>query len=291
MLLLFKKTTFAKAAKGFHSLPKMQSITEKNYRKLSMKIALSGFSFCVLDLLSGSVLVVKEVDFSSYENPNNTEECYKIAFSLHSELTDKYDEVVVLHNNNLSAFVPVALFDENFMGSYLQYNVKVFESDFFAYDTLGSYLINNVYVPYVNINNFLIDAFSSFEYKHHSSILVEKLLDLSKNDDDRQMFVHFDQKSFQIIVVQNQKLLFYNSFDFTTKEDFAYYLLFTVEQLGLNPEFFTLKLLGHIAEEGELFQMAYTYVRNVSLLDMNRLTAQNGLSSSDNLTHYILVQA
>src|SRR5690606_13259551 len=146
----------------------MQSITQKNYRKLSLKIALNGFSFGVIDLLSGSVLALKEVDFSGYENPNNTEECYKIAFSLFPELTDKYDEIVVLHNNNLSAFVPVALFDENFMGSYLQYNVKVFESDSFVYDTLGSYLMNNVYVPYVNINNFLIDAFSSFEYKHHA---------------------------------------------------------------------------------------------------------------------------
>lgn len=269
----------------------MQSITQKNYRKLSLKIALNGFSFGVIDLLSGSVLALKEVDFSGYENPNNTEECYKIAFSLFPELTDKYDEIVVLHNNNLSAFVPVALFDENFMGSYLQYNVKVFESDSFVYDTLGSYLMNNVYVPYVNINNFLIDAFSSFEYKHHASIMVEKLLDLSKNDDDRQMFVHFEQKVFQIIVVQNQKLLFYNSFDFATKEDFAYFLLFTVEQLGLNPEFFTLKLFGHIAEEGELFQIAYTYVRNVSLLDVRHLSTQNSLLSSDNLTHFTLVQA
>src|SRR5690606_6362565 len=268
----------------------MQSIIEKNYRKLTLKIALNGFSFCVTDLLNDSILVIKEVDFSTYENPKNTEECYKTAFSKHPELTEKYDEVVVLHHNNLSTFVPLALFDENFLGNYLQYNVKVFESDFFAYDTLGSYLINNVYVPYVNLNNFLIDAFSTFEYKHHASILVEKLLDFSKNDDDRQMFVHFDQKSFQIIVVQNQKLLFYNSFDFATKEDFAYYLLFTVEQLNLNPEFFTLKLLGHIAEEGELYKMAYTYVRNVSLLDVSRLS-HNGLPDTENLTHYILVLA
>ena len=71
-----------------------------------------------------------------------------------------------------------------------------------------------MYVPYVNINNVLLDVFSDFDYRHTSSILIEKLLDLSKNDDDRQMFVHFEEKSFEIIVVQNRKLLFYNSFDF-----------------------------------------------------------------------------
>lgn len=269
----------------------MQDITEKNYRKLVLKVSLNGFSFVVFNTLSDSVLQLKEVFFHGYDNPSNTEECYKQAFSENPELTYKYDEIVILHNNNLSVFVPQALFDENHLGSYLKYNVKVFESDFFTFDALENYPINNVYVPYVNINNFLLDIFPDFEYKHSSSILVEKLLDLSKNDDDKQMFVHFEEKSFEIIVVQNQKLLFYNSFDFTTKEDFAYYLLFTVEQLGMNPEFFTLKLLGNIAKEGELFEIAYTYVRNVSLLDVSHLSEVNGFDDRDNLTHFVLVQS
>lgn len=269
----------------------MQDITEKNYRKLVLKVSLGGFSFVVFNTLSDTVMQIKEVFFHGYDNPSNTEECYKKAFSEIPELTYKYDEIVVLHNNNLSVFVPQALFDENHLGSYLKYNVKVFESDFFTFDALENYPINNVYVPYVNINNFLLDIFPDFEYKHSSSILVEKLLDLSKNDDDKQMFVHFEEKSFEIIVVQNQKLLFYNSFDFTTKEDFAYYLLFTVEQLGMNPEFFTLKLLGNIAKEGELFEIAYTYVRNVSLLDVSHLSEVNGFDDRDNLTHFVLVQS
>lgn len=269
----------------------MQSITDKNYRKLVLKVSLSGFSFAVIDVLSNRVLSVKEVLFSKYQNPLNVEECYKTAFSQHLELAEKYDEITVLHHNNLSVFVPIAFFDQNNLGNYLQYNVKVFESDFFAFDPLEKYQINNVYVPYVNINNFLVDVFSGFEYKHHSSILVEKLLDWSKNNDDKQMFVHFEETSFEIIVVQNQKLLFYNAFDFSTQEDFAYYLLFAVEQLGMNPEFFTLKLLGHIAEEGELFRIAYTYVRNVSLLDVSRLEEINSLDQRNNLTHFVLVQS
>lgn len=267
----------------------MQSITEKNYQKLVLKVSLSGFSFAVIDVLSNRVMGVKEVDFARYAHPNNIEECYKIAFSEYSELSQKYDQVIVLHHNNLSAFVPEAFFDPNNLESYLQYNVKVFESDFFTYDSLDKYQINTVYVPYVNINNFLIDIFSSFEYKHHSSILVEKLLDSSKNDDDKQMFVHFEASSFEIVVVQNQKLLFYNSFDFLNQEDFAYYLLFTIEQLGMNPEFFTLKLLGHIAEEGELFKIAHTYVRNVSLMDVSGLEEVNMLDKRNNLTYFVLV--
>ncbi|HUH52307.1 MAG TPA: DUF3822 family protein [Flavobacterium sp.] len=269
----------------------MQSITEKNYRKLVLNVSLSGFSFAVMSLLSDEVLMLKEVCFSKFENPNNTLECYKSAFSEYAELSQKFDQVIVLHNNNLSSFVPTALFDAENLGAYLHYNIKTFSTDFFAFDALEHYQINNVYVPYVNINNFLIDIYQSFDYKHHSTILVEKLLDASKNDDDKQMFVHFHQKSFEIIVIRNQKLLFYNSFDFTTKEDFAYYLLFTIEQLEINPEFVTLKLLGHIAEGGELFDVAYTYIRHVSLMDITSFQEHNSLDNYDNLTHFVLLQS
>jgi hypothetical protein len=60
-----------------------------------------------------------------------------------------------LHNNNLSTFVPAPLFDENFMGlSAIQY--QGFETDFFAHDEISNYQINSVYIPYVNMNNFLL---------------------------------------------------------------------------------------------------------------------------------------
>jgi hypothetical protein len=51
------------------------------------------------------------------------------------------------------------------------------------------------------------------------------------------MTVHFSEGHFEIIVIQNQKLLLFNSFDYQTP-DFIYYVLFTAEQLSLNPKTF-----------------------------------------------------
>jgi hypothetical protein len=151
--------------------------------------------------------------------------------------------------------------------------------------------MNHVYIPFVNINNYLLDQFVTFNYKHTNSILVSKLLDLSKNVDEKQVFVHFSANKFEIIIVQNQKLLLFNSFDFATKEDFIYYLLYTTEQLNLNPEHFKVSLLGEISEESELFQIAFKYVRNVSLLDVSDLQKHNDFSTAQNLKHFILFQS
>lgn len=267
------------------------NITEKKYKKLVLQVSLNGFSFCCIDTLSNSVVYVKDIDFSKYPKTSKVEDHYWKAFVDNHELTKTYDEVSVIHDNNLNTFVPKALFDEDYLGSYLQYNTKVFETDFFDFDEIANHDMNNVYIPYVSINNFLIDQFGPFTYRNSNTVLVTRLLELSKNIDDKQVFAHFSKGKFEIVVVQNQKLILFNSFDYQTKEDFLYYLLFTAEQLMLNPETFKLTLLGDISEDSEYFKMAYTYVRNVAVADVSELQKRNDLSKTQNLKHFILLQS
>lgn len=267
------------------------NITEKKYKKLVLQVSLNGFCFCVVDTLYHNILLFKEVDFKDFPASAKVEDHYWKAFLDHQELTRMYDEVIVFHDNNLNTFVPTALFDEPFLGSYLQYNTKVFETDFFTFDAIANQEMNNVYVPYANINNYLLDQFDSFDYKHVNSILVSKLLEKSKNIEEKQVFVHFGKEKFEIVVVQNQKLILFNSFEYVTEADFIYYLLFTAEQLNLNPEHFKLKLLGNIAEDSPLFRMAYKYVRHVELMDVQDLQKNNSFSTADNLKHFILFQS
>jgi uncharacterized protein DUF3822 len=292
-----KNCKFALLPFLFSELPKTvmlvnhSNITDKKYRKLVVQIGLRGFTFCCFDTLDHTVLSVEEIDFSGFPKTTRIEDNYWKAFIDNTTLTKTYDDVVVIHENTLNTFVPKALFDEDYLGSYLQYNTKVFETDFFAFDELTTYEMNNVYIPYVNINNFLIDQFGTFDYRHTNSILVSRLLDASKNIDEKQVFVHFGNGKFEIVIVQNQKLLLFNSFDYKTKEDFIYYLLFSAEQLNLNPEVFKLQLLGSVSEGDENYKIAYKYVRHVSLLDVSHLQQQNGLSENENRKHFILFQS
>ncbi len=261
------------------------TITAKNYKKLSLQIAQNGMSFCCFDTLNCEITSCKSVSFSKYSPIE--EELWK-AFINHPQLTRPYDEIVVLHDNSFNTFVPNALFDENFLGSYLQYNTKVFETDFFAFDALGNYEVNNVYVPLMNVNNFLIDQFGVFDYKNANSVLVNRLLDASKNNEEKQVYVHVQDSHFEIVVVRNQQLLLFNSFEYKTPEDFLYYLLFTMEQLFLNPETAKVSVLGKIGEGHPCFALAYTYVRHLSLYDTSALQEKWGKTREEALEHFIL---
>nr|WP_314839756.1 DUF3822 family protein [uncultured Flavobacterium sp.] len=263
-------------------------VIEKNYKKLSIQVSLTGLSFCCFDTLNDTVSSFNEVYFDAFPKTTKIEDLFANAFKNHSELSQKYDEILIIHNNNLATFVPALFFDEEALGSYLQYNTKVFETDFFAFDTLGNHQMNTVYIPYVNINNFFIDHFGSFTYKHAHSILVSKLLELTKDKHHKKMFVHLNTGHFEIVVIENQKLIFFNSFDYKTPEDLIYYILFTAEQLGMNPEYFALEFIGKIDVESDFYTIVYKYIRNVSLIDVEDLRWNNYFSVAENRAHYIL---
>lgn len=266
----------------------MNNITDKNYRKLTLQVNLNGLSFCCLDTLNWEIISSKAATFDKYKPVED--ELWKV-FLEHKELTRPYDEILVLHDNSFNAFVPDALFDANYLGSYLQYNTKVFETDFFAYDAIGSYEMNNVYVPFMNVNNFLIDQFGAFDYKSARSILVGRLLDATKNRDEKQVYVHVQETHFEIVVASNQKLVLYNAFEYSTPEDFLYYLLFTLEQLQLNPETVKVWLLGSIAETDDNYAIAYKYIRHIDFVDTEALQQKYGVSRQEALQHFTLLNA
>ena len=60
-----------------------------------------------------------------------------------------------------------------------------------------------------------------------------------------------------IFLVENNKLIFYNSFIIKNEDDFMYYL-FVVEQFDLDPNDFEIQFLGRI----DAFESYYDIVKN-----------------------------
>ncbi len=235
---------------------------EENH--LSIQLSLDGFSFCIYNKIQQEVLTLTTFQFNSNSiSPYQHLEFVEKLFEQEELLNHKYKSVSVSHFNNLVSQVPQPFFDKDNLAHYLQHSIKVLENDFITYDKLKNSEIVNVYIPFVNINNFLLDKYGSFEFNHSSTILIEKLLSEYKNLADDYCFVNVTNNNFEIVVLKNKKLELFNCFSFKTKEDFIYYILFTAEQLNLNPEEFKLILLGDIEKDSELYAILFQYVRNV----------------------------
>ena len=255
--------------------------------KLSIQFNLDGFSFCITNINTKETIYFSEYHFTEKQNtPESLLLKIQEIFKTDTYLQKDFSSVLVIHQNSLSTLVPNKYFSEDKLSEYLNFNIKTLATDFLTFDELKNCDAKNVYVPYVNINNYLFQNFGEFDYLHHSTILIDKLL--SKNvSTEKEVYVNVSKNNLDIVVLKNKKIELSNTFRFQTKEDFIYYILFVFEQLKLNTEEIKLFFIGDIEEESEIYKITFQYIRNVSFLESENKIF-NQLEQS-NHTNFILL--
>lgn len=248
---------------GQRTILKNSNIDQNLYKVLSIQVSLSGLSFCILNSQINEIIAYQQILFDKKQTPSQLLDKVKHAFNSNALLKQAFKAVHVVHKNELATLVPQSLFDEEHMADYLKFNNKILSTDYITYDTISTQEMVNVYVPYVNINNYIYDVFGAFEFKHFSTVLLETILLHKDYSEASKMYIHVDDKHFEIVVTKAHKFILYNTFEYTTKEDFIYYILFVAEQLDLNPESFEALVFGAINADDELHDILYKYVRHV----------------------------
>ncbi|MCB0372762.1 MAG: DUF3822 family protein [Muricauda sp.] len=250
----------------------VQPDTNNTYRKLSIQVGLNGLSFCVLDTITNKILAFEKETFKSPLTPYLLLKELKVKLNQHGDIGKNFSEVVVIHKNNMFSLVPKALFNKDELPNYLKFNAKIMANDLIAYDEIPNQDMVNVYIPYTNINNYIFELFGEFEFKHSGTVLITSLLGQSRITAEPTCYVQVSEKEMEMMVVSDKKLLFYNQFDYKTKEDFLYYLLFSLEQLQMNLEKINLKLFGAIEEGDPIFELCHQYITQVSVFVPNSPT-------------------
>ena len=250
-----------------------KNIEVTSKRKLSIQFSLDGFSFCTTNT-HNEVIEFSSYTFSKTKNsPELVLEKLQDIFKKEKSLQYDFETVTVIHQNNLNTLVPNEYFKKDALKSYLKYSIKTIATDLITFDELDFMNSKNVYIPYVNINNFLFQNFGEFEYKHYSSVMLEKLFSIATNDIC--CYIHVSKSTFDIVIIKNSNLQFFNVFEYKTKEDFMYYVLFTLEQLDLSTEETLVSILGDMEEDSDLFRLMYTYIRNIDFLSSKNAVFNN----------------
>lgn len=238
-------------------------------KKMSIQVSLGGFSFCAIDKQLREIQFFHQEAFEEPLNPVEVLQKIELLFSREPFLQEgNYEEVEVLFTNELYTLVPKEYYEEKNASDFLKFNTKILRTDVISQDLIKNQQVN-IYIAYSNIINFFFERYGEFQYRHSMSVLVEALLAQSKEDLAPCFYVHCHFRGFDLVVIENQKLLLANSFQCQTKEDFLYYLLFSAEQLDQDPEEFKLVMLGDITKDSDFYQIAYSYIRHIELLEFS----------------------
>lgn len=265
--------------------------TIETTNRLSVQVSLAGLSFLITDVVNNEITFFKDIRFSGTLNPEGVLEEIKAAYNELPELNRKFKNVTVVHRNNLFSIVPKVLFDENRLSDYLKFTAKILPTDYIDFDDMDTYGMVNVYVPYTNVNNYFFDLYGEFTFQHGNTVFINTILNSERNEDVLKMYVHICEDAMDVLITKNKSVQLCNTFSCGTPEDFIYYILFAAEQMQMNPENFPLLLTGMISEDSPLFEIAYIYVRNVSIMEKKPAYRLDETIASTDIfrTHFTLV--
>jgi hypothetical protein len=235
----------------------------ENY-KLSIRVSIDGFSFCIFDIQRNKFAALADWDFQGVYNTLALRKLLNELLPMQEWLLLPYQQTRIIIENSTSTLIPKPLFSEANIHDYLMLNVSDNKKKIIKYDALSLLEAVNIFTLHPLINEILTDYFKNASIHHHSSALIQTLLLMNKNISlETGVFVHVRKSNFDIVIIRNNNLIFFNSFHYQSREDFIYYLIFVLEQLNLNPEETHVVLLGNVSKISDVYEITYKYIRRI----------------------------
>ena len=174
-------------------------------------------------------------------------------------------KVTLILNNKLSVLVPKDFFNEENCLDYLKFNSRLLKNDTASFDYIEEFEAHNVFITYGNVTNYLIEKFGSFEFFHYSTVLLKKLYSDTPKDKIARIYVNINKSYLNIIVFKGKELNYYNSFDYETKDDILYFILFVIEQNKLINNETKMKLIGEEKIIKNYYDYLLKFIKNLEM--------------------------
>lgn len=240
------------------------------YYRLSIQLSQDGFSFCIFDPRQNKYIGLQSFKFTDAGNPSSLNRILEELIPEVALLKQPYADTRIIFENRASTLIPEPLYDPGKEGAALSFNVDIAPDSRIKIDRLTISESRNIWAVPSVVDDTLNSFFPGSAVYHHSSVLIESMLMQNKNiEGDNRIYIHVRKGWFDILLFEGGRMLFYNTFDFKVREDFIYYIIYAIEQLGLNPETVRLILLGEIMKVSALYDISYKYVRHIEFAPRN----------------------
>lgn len=229
------------------------SLLDRSYSKdnsihyhLSLQIDTEGFSYCILDTRKKHYVVFQQYVFGKSGDMlafiNKLEHC----LNEDSILDTSFNSSSLVYLTQKSTLVPDVFFDELNLRDYFEFNHPLEELDEMHYNVIPEINASNVFALPNYIANLLSDKFKGLRFYHQATPFIKSVLKDFRNASS--VHINLNPGFFDIIVKQEDKLKLYNTFLYQNDTDLLYYVLFTINQLNLNPATVPLTICGEMSD-------------------------------------------
>jgi hypothetical protein len=255
--------------------------------RMAIQFALGGLSFALLDT---STRVLVGLEFYQTELLTDSNDLFRtLERSLESKgLNNKdFQSVTCLIDNRFCAIVPEPLFNKADQAKYLDFGFQLPEGYTIVSESLASEQCHIVFAFPKALQDMILTKWKGAKITHSSSIFINSMM---KNDIQSGVFIQVRNRDFDMLIKKEGKLFFFNNFKFNTKEDFAYFLLFAMEQNDCSGQETPVCFSGLIRPASEIIDLCGRYIKDIRFVkdphSLHVSKALEGVPYQYYFTHY-----
>ena len=262
---------------------------EKSHYRMTIQCSLGGLSFALLDAETQTLVALECYQSDLLADSNDLFRTLERALEDKGLNNKSFASVTFITDNRYCSLIPEPLFNEADQAKYLDFAFQIPDTYSIVSERLASAQCFNVYALPTALKDKVTGKWPNTHFTHTSSIFIDSIL---KKEDGNGIFVNVRNRDFDMLVKKEGKLQFFNNFKFNAKEDFAYFLLFAMEQNNLSGQDTLVRFSGLIRPASDIIDLCGRYVRDIRFVeDPHTLQVSKALDEVPFQYYYIHYQA
>ena len=257
--------------------------------RMAIQCSLGGLSFALLDAETLTVVALECYQSDLLADSNDLFRTLERALEAKGLNNKAFQSVSCLIDNRYCTLVPDNLFNEADQAKYLDFAFQIPDTYTIATERLESVPCHNVYALMKTMRDKAQSKWPNARITHSSSVYVDSIM---ANDESNSVFVHVRNRDFDMAIKKEGKLFFFNNFKFNTKEDFAYFLMFAMEQNGVSGHDTPVSFSGLIRPASDIIDLCGRYIKDMRFVEnTHTLHVSQALDEVPFQYYYTLYQA
>lgn len=230
--------------------------------KLTIQLALGGLSFVLFDITCHRLIGMEYYQSELLADSNDLFRTLEKALDARGLNNRAFQSVICLIEERTNVLVPETLYRPEDNDKWIGFNFNLPKGTTYGNDRLEQHNAINVFAYPISLQAKIKSKWPEADIRHSSSVFLEHL----PVNDSPTVWVNVRNRNFDMAIMKD-KLLFFNNFKFNTKDDFAYFLLFAMEQNGLSGQDTIVSFSGLILPSSEIINLCGRYIRDIHFIE------------------------
>ena len=223
---------------------------------------MDGFCFVLHDQGLKKIVDLKLYQTSGTDNGSTITEAVEKSLFKRGLYQKPLQSAQYIVDNRLCVLVPLELFDPQRQEAYFLFNHELRPGYTLRHEILPVLQAVNVFAVPARQEACFSKLWNNLQTTHRSSVFLNAIMGEDPGKSPINAYVNVNNRTFDLAVIHEGQLVFFNNFKFNTKDDFAYFLLFALEQQPYGADI-PVHFSGLISPLSEIIQLCERYIKQI----------------------------